>query len=246
MAYDKVVDSQQLDADLTSVANAIRTRGGTSAQLAFPADFISAVQAIPAGGGQLPAGYTRVDWLQSDGSAYVDSGIVLNDSDFEVTAHAGCWDTIGNTEYPIISNWTSTYNYWNCFFQSATLRWYLAQTATVSGAVPYSMFDVVLRRASGTWSYTVNGVSYTNARTGYNPTANPVTLKLFARGDLNGINSKVRIGRVTIAVAGSLAAEFIPCKNVANVAGFYDIVRGAFYGNSAARGAFTAGPTTIF
>lgn len=50
MAYDKVVDSQQLDADLISVANAIRTRGGTSAQLAFPADFISAVQAIPAGG----------------------------------------------------------------------------------------------------------------------------------------------------------------------------------------------------
>lgn len=50
MAYDKVVDSQQLDADLISVANAIRTRGGTSAQLAFPADFVSAVQAIPAGG----------------------------------------------------------------------------------------------------------------------------------------------------------------------------------------------------
>lgn len=51
MAVDKLVDSTQLDADLTSVANAIRTKGGTSAQLAFPADFVSAIAAIPSGGG---------------------------------------------------------------------------------------------------------------------------------------------------------------------------------------------------
>lgn len=38
-------------ADLTSVANAIRTKGGTSADLAFPSGFVSAVQAIPTGGG---------------------------------------------------------------------------------------------------------------------------------------------------------------------------------------------------
>ena len=49
MALDKLVDSSQLDTDLTSVANAIRTKGGTSAQLAFPAGFVSAVQAIPTG-----------------------------------------------------------------------------------------------------------------------------------------------------------------------------------------------------
>lgn len=51
MAVDKLVDSTQLDADLTSVADAIRSKGGTSASLAFPAGFISAVNAIPTGGG---------------------------------------------------------------------------------------------------------------------------------------------------------------------------------------------------
>lgn len=51
MAIDSLVDSTQLDADLTSVANAIRTKGGTSASLAFPADFVSAIAAIPTGGG---------------------------------------------------------------------------------------------------------------------------------------------------------------------------------------------------
>lgn len=51
MSVDKLVDSTQLDSDLTSVANAIRTKGGTSASLAFPADFVSAIAAIPSGGG---------------------------------------------------------------------------------------------------------------------------------------------------------------------------------------------------
>lgn len=51
MAVDKLVDSAALDADLTSVADAIRTKGGTSAQLAFPAEFVSAIEAIETGGG---------------------------------------------------------------------------------------------------------------------------------------------------------------------------------------------------
>ena len=51
MAVDKLVDSTQLDTDLTSVANAIRTKGGTSASLAFPTGFVAAIDAIETGGG---------------------------------------------------------------------------------------------------------------------------------------------------------------------------------------------------
>ena len=63
MAVDKLVDSAQLDADLTSVADAIRTKGGTSAQLAFPAGFVSAVQAIPTG--STPTGTKQVNITQN-------------------------------------------------------------------------------------------------------------------------------------------------------------------------------------
>lgn len=51
MAIDKLVDSSQLDSNLTLVANAIRTKGGTSASLTFPSDFVSAINAISGGGG---------------------------------------------------------------------------------------------------------------------------------------------------------------------------------------------------
>lgn len=60
MSVDKLVDSTQLDADLTSVANAIRTKGGTSASLAFPADFVSAIGDIPGGGGNSGAEITEI------------------------------------------------------------------------------------------------------------------------------------------------------------------------------------------
>lgn len=62
MSVDKLVDSTQLDADLTSVANAIRAKSGGSGQLAFPAGFVSAVNAIPTGGG---GDYVANDWLDT-------------------------------------------------------------------------------------------------------------------------------------------------------------------------------------
>lgn len=39
------------DTSLTSIAEAIRTKGGTTDQLVFPAGFISAIEAIESGGG---------------------------------------------------------------------------------------------------------------------------------------------------------------------------------------------------
>lgn len=50
MSVDKLVDSTQLDSDLTSVANAIRAKSGGSSQLAFPAGFVSAIGDISGGG----------------------------------------------------------------------------------------------------------------------------------------------------------------------------------------------------
>lgn len=50
MAIDKLVDSAQLNADLTSVANAIRARSGGSGSLSFPAGFVSEIGNIPTGG----------------------------------------------------------------------------------------------------------------------------------------------------------------------------------------------------
>lgn len=46
MAEYKVIDTEQLDADLTSIAEAIRTKGNTSETLEFPEGFVSAISNI--------------------------------------------------------------------------------------------------------------------------------------------------------------------------------------------------------
>lgn len=81
MAVDKLVDSTQLDTDLTSVANAIRTKGGTSSQLSFPSGFVSAVQAIPTG--TTPTGTKQISITQNgttteDVAQYASAEITVN------------------------------------------------------------------------------------------------------------------------------------------------------------------------
>lgn len=49
MAYYSVADSE-----LTSIANAIRTKGETSDGLVFPTGFVSAINAIETDGGTTP------------------------------------------------------------------------------------------------------------------------------------------------------------------------------------------------
>lgn len=51
MATYKAVNVDQLDADMTALANTIRTKGGTSGELAWPEGYQAAVNAIETGGG---------------------------------------------------------------------------------------------------------------------------------------------------------------------------------------------------
>ena len=51
MALDKVVDSAALDAGMTSVADAIRAKAGTTEPLAWPDGFATAISGIETGGG---------------------------------------------------------------------------------------------------------------------------------------------------------------------------------------------------
>lgn len=74
MSVDKLVDSAQLDADLTSVANAIRTKGGTSASLAFPAGFVSAIQNLPSGGGLSKLAEKSLGTISTSSTSATDTG----------------------------------------------------------------------------------------------------------------------------------------------------------------------------
>lgn len=63
-----MADYKVTDTELTGIANAIRTKGGTSEQLVFPNGFTSAINAIPTGGGggkQYSKGTTLVEPIEN-------------------------------------------------------------------------------------------------------------------------------------------------------------------------------------
>ena len=71
MATYKVVDADQLNADMTSVADSIRTKGGTTEALAWPDGYKTAIDSIPAGGA--PSLQSKSVTYTSNGTATITS-----------------------------------------------------------------------------------------------------------------------------------------------------------------------------
>ena len=65
------------DTELTSIADAIRTKGGTQADLVYPTGFVSAINDIPTGGGSKPdivlTGDQRFRFFSSSGTALLNA-----------------------------------------------------------------------------------------------------------------------------------------------------------------------------
>lgn len=140
MAVDKLVDSTQLDADLTSVANAIRTKGGTSSQLAFPAGFVSAVQAIPTGG-VTPTGTKNISITQN-GTTTED---VTNYASAQITVNVPNPST-GTLQITA----PGTYNVTNYASVEVDIDMWTEQTIATDGAVTQALSPYVMYHFTGT------------------------------------------------------------------------------------------------
>lgn len=87
MALDKLVDSAQLEADLTTVADAIREKGGTSASLSFPSGMAQAIEDLPEGEATMP----YIEETYTSGSFSL-TGVVFHGRYDKIRAHMfeGC------------------------------------------------------------------------------------------------------------------------------------------------------------
>jgi hypothetical protein len=113
----KLVNATSLDAGLTSIADAIREKGGTSADLTFPAGFVSAVEAIPTGGGGavLVASGTFVG-ASEVGRQTISVGTKMPVTDFYVQIKAQDNSVFNRASYRIVAMtaiYTSEFGYFS-------------------------------------------------------------------------------------------------------------------------------------
>lgn len=255
MAVDKLVDSTQLDSDLTSVANAIRAKSGGSGQLAFPSGFVSEIQAIPSGGGGggLPSGFTRLLYLQATGTQIIDTGKyakqnskvecdycwdAVNESNYAFVA--GCGNpqvTVGasryKTAYPTVPNTGGTlFGFGSASDQ--TLSPNVPQWCRGIGSVSSSLISFTLKYGNG---ISQNSISATL-------TENQAShLCIFGRGS-NGTYERFahcKVYEYWLYEGDTLVQHMLPAKRDSDsVLGMYDVVNDVFYQN-AGTGTFVGG-----
>lgn len=196
----------------------------------------------------LPSGYTQVEYLQSSGTQYIDTGVVLKSkatvttvgqflSITPSTSPISAWGFMGDGNLPR----------WGCSIYSG--NWLMDLNATTSTAVANTNKHTFVNETDGTTTYNsfVDGVSiYGQALSLVNVAtyqANTLTAYLFARNNSNtaGNFSSSRIYSFNIVQDDVLVINLIPCRrNSDNVLGMFDTVTGNFLTN-AGTGTFTAG-----
>lgn len=192
----------------------------------------------------LPEGYTQLEYIQSTGTQYINTGFKPANTtkvvaDFEMTANSGSHQMIfgerpnsqgsakgqyvlGYAGHKSPAVWRSDFGTSQVSFASS-IGWGGRMTAIKDGNV-----------------CTLGSSSVTNTTSTFTAS---YALTLFAgnTGGEMGSYTSVKLYSCQIYDNGTLIRNFIPCKNASGAVGLYDIVGAEFYAN-AGSGTFAAGP----
>lgn len=181
----------------------------------------------------LPSGYTRLEYIESDNSAYLDTGVTMGKTDSvtleEILSPFGTSDVryTGANGYMQIAITSSGYSINGTAKKALGTKDRLKCVYTPTTESLY-INDTLIE--SNNWS------SYNGAT---------VKIGLFKMGNAGNtwFSSKAHSGKcygASITKNGVKVREFIPCKNASGVAGMWDDVSGAFFA-SASTFSFIAG-----
>lgn len=159
--------------------------------------------------GKLPSTYRKLEYIQSSGKQYIDTGVIVKDiTEIKVDFQAV---TILSGENQYASSWVDYSNYIQIGISGNTF--------IDSGGVSYSQTSSVTARtqAVGVPLGAVN-----------------LHLYLFAQSESTGAlhYGSGRIFSCQITTADGLVRNFVPCKNPDGVIGMYDVVNDEFYQSS--------------
>lgn len=200
---------------------------------------------------RLPSGYTEVEYIESSGGAYIDTGQLppnmLTTMDVE-PLEVNPSNAVGDAQYFIWSfgrNLTVTNQYYQYLFQWTGTGW-RANTGVSSRSTEVTVLvdsDTTPRRATIKLDFRnklayVDDISAATANnSAYSGNGIPAIRLLYKemRAKLYSCLMENKYNNTTVR-------EFVPCVDPSGVIGLYDLAEGKFYGNANTTGEFTAGP----
>lgn len=205
-------------ADLNRVEAAVKTLSAALTSAGYPVE----VTPVLKGSSRVPAGYTEVEWIQSSGTQYIDSG-VTETSDMAVSCHFDV-DTVAS-DYLFGSQQNSGGLSYNGIFKNNMLEYNYAEV----GFTAANSIELAEEVVGSTNNITINGVSHTLS-TG---TPQNVSMLIFGirqnTGAMRPYGGKAKLRYFKIKKGSNTVRDFVPCKNPDGAVGLYDLVGGEFY-----------------
>lgn len=204
--------------DLNRVEAAVKQLSAALTSAGYPVE----VTPVLKGSSRVPTGYTEVEWIQSSGTQYIDSG-VTETADMAVSCHFDV-DTVAS-DYLFGSQQNSASLSYNGIFKNNMLEYNYAEV----GFTAASSIELTEEVTGSTNNITINGVSHTLS-TG---TPQNVSMLIFGirrnTGAMRPYGGKAKLRYFKIKKGSNTVRDFVPCKNPDGTVGLYDLVGGEFY-----------------
>lgn len=182
---------------------------------------------------RLPKEYQEVEYIQSSGTQYIDTGI--SPSENLITQVVFIPDASAMTEHAMFGSTWSANGYFMMFYHNS-LRWHSGGKSVDASNFETASKNTIICTHTG---LTVNGTLHSISPTGSDSTN---TIYLFAtQGTMSGNKGIYKLVYCAMSLNDVLVREFIPCYRKADsVAGLYDLANNVFYTN-AGSGVFAVG-----
>ena len=199
----------------------------------------------PAVSMQVPEGYTRLEYVDSTGNAYVDTLYVASPQ--TVAEFKGSFRTSHISYNRLFASYvnedTDTFRVIASQASSSSLIVNCCSRAGNGGVGVNNVTTAIGQDIEGWFSSSdgwINGKKVGAVTT--RGAANTSTVQLFD-SNRNHVGSEVRLNYVRFRENAVLVKNFVPCRRDSdNAVGFYENVQGRFYANAAAVGTLAAGP----
>ena len=184
----------------------------------------------------LPSGYTKLEYIESSGTQYIDTGFIPNQ---DSAVHIVCQPTVASDWQGIFGarSATNVGEFGVDIPAGTTLRSvYGTNSVTTTVSTVATKLDIYKNKNV----CTINGAVLTNSTQTFS-SGYPIWIfdKNTAGAKWNPCSMKLYSCKVYDN--GTLVRDFIPCKNASGTLGLWDNVNSVFYAN-AGTGVFIAGP----